>query len=110
MLIDSRAPERWRGEVEPIDPIAGSIPGSINAFWKNVTTETGHLKSRDELSDYWAAIKPSDGSMVYCGSGVTACVNLFSMVMAGLPMNMLYPGGWSDWCSYLPTGTSQRAD
>ena len=113
IVIDSRSPERWRGEVEPIDPIAGSVPGSVNAFWQNVTTATGQLKSEDELSEQWVAIVPkhiasdSPGSssevIVYCGSGVTACVNLFSLVMAGRPMYKLYPGGWSDWCSYLDT-------
>ncbi|MGD1897864.1 MAG: sulfurtransferase [Phormidesmis sp.] len=100
-VIDSRSPERWRGEVEPIDPVAGSVPGSINSFWKNVSTEDGQLKSADELSKHWAQLKPDDEIIVYCGSGVTACVNLFSLVMAGHPMHKLYPGGWSDWCSYL---------
>jgi len=100
-VIDSRSPERWRGEVEPIDPIAGSVPGSINSFWKDISTEDGQLKSSDQLAKHWANIKPDDEVIVYCGSGVTACVNLFSMVMAGHPMHKLYPGGWSDWCSYL---------
>jgi len=100
-VIDSRSPERWRGEVEPIDPIAGRVPGAINSFWKDISTEDGHLKSSEELAEHWAKIKPNDEVIVYCGSGVTACVNLFSMVMAGHPMHKLYPGGWSDWCSYL---------
>lgn len=100
-LIDSRSPERWRGEVEPIDPVAGSIPGSINSFWKEISTEDGHLKSTQDLKKHWQNLDPSDEVIVYCGSGVTACVNLFSLVMAGRPMHKLYPGGWSDWCSYL---------
>lgn len=102
-LIDSRSPERYRGEVEPIDPVAGSIPGAINAFWKDVSTENGFLRDADVLSTYWSqkGVAPSDDVMVYCGSGVTACVNLFSLVVAGHPMHRLYAGGWSDWCSYL---------
>jgi thiosulfate/3-mercaptopyruvate sulfurtransferase len=100
-VIDSRSPERWRGEVEPIDPVAGSVPGSINSFWQNISTESGHLKSTDELADYWSQLDLQPETIVYCGSGVTACVNLFSLVMAGHPMYKLYPGGWSDWCSYL---------
>ncbi len=101
VVIDSRSPERFRGEVEPIDPVAGSIPGAINAFWQQVTTETAHLQSIDTLSSHWAKLDPNDEIIVYCGSGVTACVNLFSLVAAGRPMHKLYPGGWSDWCSYL---------
>ena len=102
ILIDSRSPERYRGEVEPIDPIAGSVPGAINAFWKNVTTEDGLMKDADVLSEYWSkkGVKPTDDIAIYCGSGVTACVNLFSLVTLGHPMHKLYPGGWSDWCTY----------
>lgn len=101
VVIDSRSPERFRGEVEPIDPIAGSIPGAINAFWQQITTETGHMQSADMLSRHWADLDPTDEIIVYCGSGVTACVNLFALVASGHPMHKLYPGGWSDWCSYL---------
>ncbi|MEL6553493.1 MAG: sulfurtransferase [Cyanobacteria bacterium J06621_11] len=99
-VIDSRSPERWRGEVEPIDPIAGSVPGSVNSFWKDISTADGQLKNTTALSEHWANLNPTDEIIVYCGSGVTACVNLFSLVMAGHPMHKLYPGGWSDWCSY----------
>ena len=101
VVIDSRAPERWRGEVEPIDPVAGSIPGSTNSFWKTVTTEAGLLKSFDELRQQWKEVDPNDEVIIYCGSGVTACVNIFSLAMAGHPMHKLYSGGWSDWCSYF---------
>ncbi|MFK8185223.1 MAG: sulfurtransferase [Phormidesmis sp.] len=108
VLIDSRSPERYRGEVEPIDPIAGSVPGAANAFWKDITTSEGFLKEADALAKHWAnvGVRPTDEVMVYCGSGVTACVNLFSLVMAGHPMHTLYPGGWSDWCSYLTSEDS----
>ena len=101
MVIDSRSAERFLGEREPIDPIAGSVPGAVNYFWKDISTEAGLLKSPEELADHWRAVDDADEVIVYCGSGVTACVNLFSQVVAGKPMGKLYPGGWSDWCSYL---------
>ncbi|MEO1592199.1 MAG: sulfurtransferase [Cyanobacteria bacterium J06632_22] len=101
MLVDSRSPERYRGEQEPIDPVAGSIPGAVNAFWKAVTNEAGYLNSPEALAQHWSAVDDAEEVVVYCGSGVTACVNLFSMVAAGKPMGKLYPGGWSDWCSNL---------
>lgn len=109
VVMDSRAPERWCGEVEPIDPVAGSVPGSVNSFWKNVTTEVGRLKSAGELAEHWSGVTAEDEVIVYCGSGVTACVNLFSLVMAGHPMHKLYPGGWSDWCSYLDEASLDEA-
>lgn len=101
MVIDSRSADRFRGEREPIDPIAGSVPGAVNYFWKDISTETGLLKSPEELAHHWQAVDDADEVIVYCGSGVTACVNLFSQIVAGQPMGKLYPGGWSDWCSYL---------
>lgn len=101
VVIDSRSPERWRGEIEPIDPIAGSVPGSINSFWQDVSTENGQLKSTNKLAEHWSTVSPNDEVIIYCGSGVTACVNLFSLVIAGHPIHKLYPGGWSDWCSYI---------
>ena len=101
MVIDSRSGDRFRGEREPIDPVAGSIPGAVNYFWQDVSTEAGLLNSPEILSNYWQTVDDADEVIVYCGSGVTACVNLFSQVVAGKPMGKLYPGGWSDWCSYL---------
>ncbi|MEM7062553.1 MAG: sulfurtransferase [Cyanobacteria bacterium P01_B01_bin.77] len=101
MVIDSRSADRFRGEREPIDPIAGSVPGAVNYFWQDICTESGSLKSPEELAHHWRALDDADDVIVYCGSGVTACVNLFSQVVAGKPMGKLYPGGWSDWCSYL---------
>ena len=101
MVIDSRSGDRFRGEREPIDPVAGSIPGAVNYFWQDVSTEAGLLNSPEILSNYWRTVDEANEVIVYCGSGVTACVNLFSQVVAGKPMGKLYPGGWSDWCSYL---------
>lgn len=101
LLIDSRSPDRYRGEVEPIDPVAGSIPGAVNYFWQDVSAENGHMKPADELSQHWARLNDAEEAIVYCGSGVTACVNLLAQAVAGRPVAKLYPGGWSDWCSYL---------
>jgi thiosulfate/3-mercaptopyruvate sulfurtransferase len=99
-LVDARAEERFRGEYEPIDPIAGSIPGAVNSFWQAVTDEAGYLKPTSDLIEHWSALDDAREVIMYCGSGVTACVNLFAQTMAGQPMGKLYSGGWSDWCSY----------
>ncbi len=100
MLIDSRAPERFRGEVEPIDPAAGSIPGAVNYFWQAVTHNDGLMRPTAELKQHWSELGNGKEVMVYCGSGVTACVNLLSQALADQPIGKLYVGGWSDWCSY----------
>jgi thiosulfate/3-mercaptopyruvate sulfurtransferase len=100
-LIDSREPERYRGETEPIDPIAGHIPGAVNYPWQDGTTAQGFTRPLEEHRDRWSALANSDDIIVYCGSGVTACVNLLSLELAGIPNAKLYPGSWSDWCSYL---------
>jgi thiosulfate/3-mercaptopyruvate sulfurtransferase len=104
-LIDSREAPRYRGEIEPIDPVAGHIPGAINAFWKAVTTEQGYAQSPSFHQTYWAekllansANSDQQTIVVYCGSGVTACVNLLSLTIAGFPEAKLYPGSWSEWC------------
>jgi thiosulfate/3-mercaptopyruvate sulfurtransferase len=100
VLIDSREPERYRGEREPIDPVAGHIPGAINYPWQGVTDAAGRVSLVDQ-QQRWADL-PSDAEIVvYCGSGVTACVNLLSLSLAGIDQSKLYPGSWSDWCSYL---------
>ncbi|MBD1846660.1 sulfurtransferase [Cyanobacteria bacterium FACHB-63] len=96
-LIDSREPERYRGEREPIDPIAGHIPGAVNYPWQSVTDDHGFLKIP---GDCWSAVESKDEILVYCGSGVTACVNLLALTAAGCDRAKLYPGSWSDWCSY----------
>jgi thiosulfate/3-mercaptopyruvate sulfurtransferase len=101
MLIDSRSPERYRGEVEPIDPVAGSIPGAANYFWQTVSDDSGQMKPAADLAQHWADLDAADEVIVYCGSGVTACVNLLAQTLTGRPTAKLYPGGWSDWCSYL---------
>ena len=100
-LVDSREAERYRGEREPIDPIAGHIPGAVNCPWQAVTNSQGFLKSLDELRDCYSALDSKEEILVYCGSGVTACVNLLALTALGIDRAKLYAGGWSDWCSYL---------
>lgn len=99
VLVDSREPARYRGEVEPIDPIAGHIPGAVNYPWKDVTDAQGRVHPAAEQQHRWQSVQSAEEIIVYCGSGVTACVNLLSLELAGL-QGYLYAGSWSDWCSY----------
>jgi thiosulfate/3-mercaptopyruvate sulfurtransferase len=100
LLIDSREPDRYLGKSEPIDPIAGHIPGAVNYPWQDVSTPEGYAVSIAAQQQRWAAISPDVEPIVYCGSGVTACVNLLSLELAGIAGAKLYPGSWSDWISY----------
>lgn len=100
-LIDSREAKRYRGEEEPIDPVAGHIPGALNYFWQDATTEQGFIQSDEMQLKRWTSLPSRENLVVYCGSGVTACVNLLSLEMSGVKAK-LYPGSWSDWCSHLP--------
>ena len=100
VLVDARSPERFRGEQEPIDPIAGSIPGAANVFWQLNLDEQGYFKPSSELEQQWASVTPSEELIFYCGSGVTACINLLTQALLKHPIPKLYLGGWSDWCSY----------
>jgi thiosulfate/3-mercaptopyruvate sulfurtransferase len=101
LLIDAREPERYRGEVEPIDPVAGHIPGAVNHYWKLNLTENGSFhtsaKIREALTRMLAGTEPGK-AVFYCGSGVTACHNLLAVRHAGLAMPRLYAGSWSEWC------------
>jgi thiosulfate/3-mercaptopyruvate sulfurtransferase len=98
-LIDSREKKRFLGEEEPIDPVAGHIPGALNFFWQEITDEQGFMKTAEFHQQRWQSLSEKNNLVVYCGSGVTACVNLLSLEMAGIEAK-LYPGSWSDWCSY----------
>ena len=100
VLVDSRESERYAGLREPIDPIAGHIPGAVNYPWQEVTDETGKVRSTSEQKQRWTELEKAEEIIVYCGSGVTACVNLLSLEIAGIPDAKLYVGSWSDWCSY----------
>ena len=101
IVVDSRDRDRYLGLREPIDPIAGSISGAVNSPWKQVSNESGYLQPLETQQQLWDDYKQAAEIIVYCGSGVTACVNLFSLSLAGVKNTKLYPGGWSDWCSYL---------
>jgi thiosulfate/3-mercaptopyruvate sulfurtransferase len=101
VLLDSRDGDRYRGEREPIDPVAGHIPGAVNSPWQQVCDTQGYCLPLSVQQQLWTNYQQADEIIVYCGSGVTACVNLFSMAIAGIDKAKLYPGGWSDWCSYL---------
>lgn len=101
-LLDARAPERFRGEVEPLDAAAGHIPGAVNHFFQNNVDNAGRFLPadtvREQLLHRMGSTTP-DRVIAYCGSGVTACHNLLALAHAGLPGARLYPGSWSEWSS-----------
>lgn len=101
-LVDARGPDRFRGENESIDPVGGHIPGAVNRFFKDNLLPDGRFKSSEVLRAEWLAIlagaQPSE-VVHQCGSGVSACLNLLAMTLAGLPGSLLYPGSWSEWCA-----------
>lgn len=101
-LIDVRAPERYRGEVEPIDRVPGHIPGAVNDHFLQNVDERGMFRSTDTLRTRLAAVlgraRP-DEAVCYCGSGVTACHSLLALELAGLHGARLYAGSWSEWSS-----------
>jgi thiosulfate/3-mercaptopyruvate sulfurtransferase len=100
-VLDARAPERYRGDVEPLDPVAGHIPGALNRPFNQNLGPDGCFLSPDALRAAFAPFAVSaPGVLVHqCGSGVTACHNLLAMAVAGWPLGVLYPGSWSEWCS-----------
>ncbi|MEE4145165.1 MAG: sulfurtransferase [Halieaceae bacterium] len=104
LLIDSREERRYLGLEEPIDPVAGHIPGALNRPWQGVTSPDGRLRDTAGLREHWGDVLDAEQLVVYCGSGVTACVNLFSLALLGRDDATLYAGSWSDWCSYLSDG------
>jgi len=99
-IVDARAAERFRGEVEPLDPVAGHIPGARNRFHKENLAADGRFKPAAELRAAFLALQSEPARVVHqCGSGVTACHNLLAMEHAGLQGSALYPGSWSEWCA-----------
>ena len=92
-LIDARAPARYRGEVEPIDPVAGHIPGAVNIPYDELAPD-GTMLPPHELAQ---RLEATSDSIAYCGSGVTACYVVLAYSVAGLPLPRLYVGSWSDW-------------
>jgi thiosulfate/3-mercaptopyruvate sulfurtransferase len=99
-VIDARAPARFRGEVEPIDPVAGHIPGAQCAAFTDNLGADGRFLPADQLKQRFTEIlngRPAEKLVAYCGSGVTACHNLFALCLAGYPLGRLYAGSWSEW-------------
>ena len=100
LLLDARSPVRFRGEQEPIDPVAGHIPGAKNRFCNENIDASGVFKDPGRLRQEFLEIlgdRAPEQVVNYCGSGVAACHNLLAMEVAGLPGAKLYPGSWSDW-------------
>jgi len=100
-IIDARSPDRFHGQNETLDPVAGHIPGSLNRFFKN-NLEGSEFKSPEILRKEYSELlgnSPASGVIHSCGSGVTACVNLLAMEQAGLCGSLLYAGSWSEWCA-----------
>jgi thiosulfate/3-mercaptopyruvate sulfurtransferase len=100
LLIDARAPERFRGEAEPIDAVAGHIPGAVNRPTSDHLKPDGSLKPVDMLRKELSVMlgqRKINQVISYCGSGVTSCFNLLVMEYAGLGEAALYPGSWSEW-------------
>jgi len=99
-MIDARSPERYRGDREPIDPVAGHIPGAVNRFHELNLTRDGLFRPPEELKQAFLDLlgnTPPEKAVVYCGSGVTSAHHLLAMSVAGLPMARLYAGSWSEW-------------
>lgn len=108
-VLDARAPERYRGDVEPMDPVAGHIPGAVNRPFAMNLNADGLMKSAAELKADFAQYDKHDFIVHQCGSGVTACHNALAMEEAGLTNYAIYAGSWSEWVadSYRPVATGE---
>ncbi|MDF3036209.1 MAG: sulfurtransferase [Paucimonas sp.] len=99
-VVDARAPDRFRGENETLDPVGGHIPGAKNRFFKDNLQANGLFKQAGQLAaEFKALIESPEKAVMQCGSGVTACHNLLALEVAKLNGAALYPGSWSEWCS-----------
>lgn len=111
ILLDARAPERYRGEQEPVDPKAGHIPGARSAFFGGNLDEEGRFLSPEKLRARFHDLGVDDASRViaYCGSGVNATHNLLALQLAGMRGARLYAGSWSDWSAHedAPVATGE---
>lgn len=99
-IVDARAGARYRGEMEPLDPVAGHIPGALNRPFTDNFAEDGRFKSQQQLKAEWTEVlagRPSSSVVHHCGSGVTAVPNLIAMELAGFGPTALYAGSWSEW-------------
>lgn len=115
LLVDARAPERFEGRTEPLDRVAGHIPGAVNRFFKDNLHDDGTLRPAGELRDAFERVmqgRPARDAVMYCGSGVTACQNLLALEHAGLPGSRLFAGSWSEWSADprrpVETGSVER--
>ena len=108
-LVDARAPERYRGEIEPIDPVAGHIPGAVNVPTGANLRDDGTFRSAEELRALYASVGATGEVAAYCGSGVTAAHDILALAVAGIDA-ALYPGSWSEWVvdPERPVATSAR--
>ncbi|MFY8179162.1 MAG: sulfurtransferase [Limnohabitans sp.] len=101
-IVDARATPRYRGEVEPFDPVAGHIPGALNRPFNSNLNAAGFFKSPDELRAEFSALlghQTAANVVHHCGSGVSAVPNVLAMAVAGLGSSALYAGSWSEWCN-----------
>ena len=112
-VLDARAPDRFRGEDETLDPIGGHIPGARNRFFRDNLAPDGRFKPASALRAEFDAItggRPAAELVAQCGSGVTACHNLLAMEVAGLRGASLYPGSWSEWSAQPGAPVAQAAE
>ena len=109
VVVDARAPERYRGDVEPIDPRGGHIPGAINVPYAD-NLEGGRFRAPEALRARYAALADADTVVVYCGSGVSAAHDLMALEACGIAGARLYPGSWSDWVSYADAPVALGGD
>jgi thiosulfate/3-mercaptopyruvate sulfurtransferase len=102
LIVDARAADRFRGENETLDPIAGHIPGAANRCFRDNLAPDGRFKPADQLRAEWSALmagRDAADLVQHCGSGVTGCHNLLALETAGFSGSLLYPGSWSEWCA-----------
>ncbi|KOG54817.1 3-mercaptopyruvate sulfurtransferase, partial [Streptomyces varsoviensis] len=111
VLLDARAGERYRGEVEPIDRVAGHIPGALSAPTMENVAENGRFRPAEELAARFASLGATPGSEVgvYCGSGVSAAHEVLALAVAGVPA-ALYVGSWSEWTADTARPVATGAD
>ena len=100
LLVDARSPERFIGQPDPLDQVPGHIPGARNRFYRDNVSSDGTMRPAEELRAEFEEVlggTPPEQTVMYCGSGVTACHNLLAMEHAGLRGAKLYAGSWSEW-------------
>lgn len=109
-LIDSREPKRYAGVEELVDQKAGHIPTAVNHFWKDGILESGQFKNEAQQQERFQNLPKDKETIVYCGSGVTACPNIIALKLAGFQNVKLYAGSWSDWISYPENQIEKEED